>query len=66
MTSLDANLTPEQLAGAIDHTLLSSTATEQQIEKLCMEARKYHFHSVCVNPCWVAIINQLKDQRQRQ
>ena len=38
----------------IDHTLLKQDATEQQIDRLLSEARKYDFASVCVNPCWVA------------
>jgi deoxyribose-phosphate aldolase len=43
----------EQLAGCIDHTLLSATATTEQIEDLCRDAEKYKFHSVCVLPRWV-------------
>ena len=42
--------THEQIASMIDHTLLSPDATNSQIEKLCAEAVKYTFHSVCVNP----------------
>lgn len=38
----------------IDHTLLKVTATTADIEKLCEEAVKYGFKSVCVNPCFVA------------
>ena len=37
----------------IDHTLLKPEATEEQIKKLCAEAAKYDFASVCVNPGWV-------------
>lgn len=36
-----------------DHTLLKPEATCQQIEKLCDEALKYDFYSVCVNSCYV-------------
>ena len=43
----------KELAGYIDHTLLSATATEEQIDRLCEEAKKYGFHTVCVNPRWV-------------
>jgi deoxyribose-phosphate aldolase len=42
-----------QLAGIIDHTLLSPTATPSDIDLLCDEAREFSFHSVCVNPCHV-------------
>jgi len=34
----------------IDHTVLKAVATSRDIEKLCAEARKYDFKSVCVNP----------------
>lgn len=37
----------------IDHTLLKSDATIDDIFLLCEEAKKYHFASVCVNPCFV-------------
>lgn len=33
----------------IDHTLLKAFATEKDIKKLCDEAIKYEFYSVCVN-----------------
>lgn len=42
--------TPEQLAQMIDHTLLKPEASKADIEKLCEEARKHRFFSVCVNP----------------
>ena len=34
----------------IDHTLLKAFATSADIKKLCDEAIKYDFKSVCVNP----------------
>ncbi|MCQ2550801.1 MAG: deoxyribose-phosphate aldolase [Clostridia bacterium] len=37
----------------IDHTLLKADATPQDVEKLCDEAIKYGFYSVCINPCYV-------------
>ncbi|MEF9951817.1 MAG: deoxyribose-phosphate aldolase [Clostridium sp.] len=40
----------EDIAKYIDHTLLKPEATDKQLEKLCMEASKYGFASVCVNP----------------
>jgi deoxyribose-phosphate aldolase len=43
-----------EVAKLIDHTLLKATATPEQIARLCEEAAKYHFASVCVNPCNVA------------
>lgn len=38
----------------IDHTILKADATKRQVLKVCEEARKYNFASVCVNSCWVA------------
>lgn len=37
----------------IDHTLLKPDASLEAIDKLCEEAKKYQFASVCVNPCFV-------------
>jgi deoxyribose-phosphate aldolase len=45
----------KELAGHIDHTLLDSTATEEQIKRLCAEAKEYGFCAVSVNPRWVAL-----------
>jgi deoxyribose-phosphate aldolase len=47
------------LAGMIDHTLLKPEATINDIEKLCDEARKYGFASVCINPCYVSLCAKL-------
>ena len=48
-----------ELARYIDHTLLKPEATEGQIRKLCEEARKHTFASVCVNPSWVSLASQM-------
>ncbi|XKM12871.1 deoxyribose-phosphate aldolase [Orbaceae bacterium ac157xtp] len=40
-------------ASYIDHTLLAMDATEDQIKKLCDEAKQHHFYSVCVNSGYV-------------
>ena len=46
----------------IDHTNLKNTATFEDIEKLCNEAIKYHFASVCVHPFYVGVVKEyLKD-----
>ena len=42
-----------QVAGFIDHTLLKPEATIADIQRLCDEARRHHFFSVCVNPSYV-------------
>ena len=43
----------------IDHTLLSSTATERDIIDHCNEAKKHNFYAVCVNSCYVRLAYQL-------
>lgn len=37
-----------------DHTLLKADATQDKIDKLIDEAKKYDFFSVCINPSWIA------------
>ncbi len=44
----------KDLCSRIDHTLLRPDATLSDIKKLCAEARRYHFYSVCVNGSWVS------------
>jgi len=53
MSDLDIQISVNQLAGCIEHTLLSATATREQIKQLCRQAKTYGFHSVCVNGRWV-------------
>ncbi len=43
------------IAGLIDHTLLRADATREDIIKICREASKYNFASVCINPYWVPL-----------
>jgi deoxyribose-phosphate aldolase len=40
----------------IDHTLLKPEATEEQVRKICEEAREYNFASVCVNACHAELV----------
>jgi len=46
----------KQLAASIDHSLLSATATQEQIIQLCKEAVDYGFGAVCINPRWVSLV----------
>ncbi len=47
---IDINsLTPEKLAGMIDHTLLKAYVTRDDLKDLCETAMKYHFKSVAIN-----------------
>jgi deoxyribose-phosphate aldolase len=45
----------QALAGFIDHTLLESETTSNQIIQLCEEAACYGFTAVCVNPWWISL-----------
>jgi len=47
------NLSAQELAGMIDHTLLKPDATIAEIKQLCEEAMQFNFVSVCVNPSYV-------------
>ncbi len=42
------------LASYIDHTALKPETVKDDIKKLCDEAIKYSFASVCINPCYVS------------
>ena len=42
----------------VDHTMLKPNATQDEIAKLCDEARSFCFASVCVNPSYVALAAQ--------
>lgn len=42
-------------AHMIDHTLLKPEASREQIEKLCREAARFGFASVCVNAHWIPL-----------
>jgi len=47
------------VAQLIDHTLLKPDASQDQIARLCYEARTYQFASVCINPTHVKLAAQL-------
>jgi deoxyribose-phosphate aldolase len=51
--------TSRDLAPYIDHTLLKADATRDELIKLCDEARKYGFATVCVNSSNVALVKRL-------
>ena len=46
-------------AKMIDHTILKPEATKEEVKKLCNEAVRYGFHSVCVNSSYVYYCAQL-------
>jgi deoxyribose-phosphate aldolase len=47
------------IAHLIDHTLLKPDATRDDIRKICNEALKYGFASVCVNPWNVSLATEI-------
>ncbi len=49
----------ERMASMIDHTVLAPATSREDIEKLCEEARRFRFASVCVNPCYVPLCAQM-------
>lgn len=45
-----------------DHTILKADATKEQVVKICDEAKKYNFMSVCVNSYYTPLVaEELKD-----
>lgn len=59
MAPADGIALKARIARLIDHTLLKPEATETEIRKLCDEAVKHGFASVCVNPCWTQLCSRL-------
>lgn len=58
--TLNTSSAPDiDIAGLIDHTLLRPGTTLKEIERLCHEASKFGFASVCVNSCHVALCREL-------
>lgn len=53
------NLNKENIAGRIDHTNVKPDATNKDIIKLCSEAKKYGFRSVCVTSSKVKVARKL-------
>jgi deoxyribose-phosphate aldolase len=48
-------ITPAQLAGMVDHTLLKPEATAADVETLCREAVDLGVFSVCVSPSFLPL-----------
>ena len=53
---MTVELTRDQLAAMIDHTILAPNASEEDVRRLCSEAREYGFASVCANPVWAPVL----------
>lgn len=52
-------MTVGRLAATIDHTNLHPDSTKADIQRLCQEARKYRFASVCISPTWIPLAVEL-------
>jgi len=48
-----------KLAGMIDHTILKPDATQAELTKICVEAKDYHFATVCVNSSNIPFVARL-------
>ncbi|MBN1385085.1 MAG: deoxyribose-phosphate aldolase [Elusimicrobia bacterium] len=49
----------DNIASVIDHTILKAGVTREEIGKLCEEAKRFSFASVCVNPMYVTLSKKL-------
>jgi deoxyribose-phosphate aldolase len=52
------------IASLIDHTLLSPTALPEHVEQWCVDADRYRFASVCVQPCHVRQVAEFLQGKQ--
>ena len=48
-----------EIAGMIDQTYLSTTATKDQFRQVCDEVRQYRFCVLAINPYWVPFCHEL-------
>ncbi len=51
-----AESSPALMAQYIDHTILKPAASIEDVRKICGEAKKYKFASVCVNPSYIKFV----------
>lgn len=55
-TGIDGARIDHTLSGMIDHTLLKPDASREQLLKVCEEAKKYEFATVCVNSANIPLV----------
>ena len=48
-------IAPKDVAPFLDHTLLKANASEEEVIKLCSEAKAHGFASVCINPSYIEL-----------
>lgn len=49
-------ISKKEIAKYIDHTILKPDATEEDVLRICSEAKQYGFASVCVNSANIALV----------
>ncbi len=49
----------ENINKYIEHTVLSAFAGEADVRRVCEEAKRYDFASVCINPMYVSLASEL-------
>lgn len=47
-----------KILSKVDHTLLSVTASENDIVKICKEGMRYNVASICIAPCHIGIARE--------
>lgn len=52
--------TSYEVAQVIDHTLLKTSATDEQIALICKEAAEHQFKAVCIPPTYLKLANKMK------
>lgn len=53
-----------ELAALIDHTTLGPESSEEDVERVCREAKEYGFASVCVEPTYVSTAAELLEDTE--
>lgn len=48
-----------KMAGMIDHTILKPDASKEQLAKICEEAKKFNFATVCVNSANIPFVARM-------
>ena len=53
----------KEILSKVDHTLLSQTATEEDIKKICNEGMEYRVASVCIPASYVKIAKEYVEDK---
>ena len=56
---ISGKLSASEIAGMIDQTFLSTTATKEQMRQVCEEVKHYRFCVLAINPYWVPFCREL-------